>query len=467
MTDLRVRAPDVPVDEPPWVVLADRSDRSGRDEGVADRRRVLVTVLAGALAVLLLVGVSGTVAARRLAEKEAVNDAATTTALLADAVVQPALRDGLVSGDPAAFAGVDRAVHAHVLGPYGVRVKLWTSDGRIVYSDEPRLVGRSFALGDEEREVFSNPVSRAEISDLDRPENEYERGQGRLLEVYRPVWTPDGTPLLFEVYAPYDGVTERTGQLWRGFAGITISSLLGLIVLMLPVVWRLLGNLRAAQLQRERLLERAVEASADERRRIAGTLHDGVVQELAGASFSVASSAVRARTAGQRELAAQLDESVGVVRRCIAGMRSLLVDIYPPSLAVSGLVVALEDLGTGLRSRDVDVQLEAEPDAAARLDEQQQRLVYRVAHECLLNCMRHAAARVVRLDLASAGDDVLLAISDDGQGFDPAAVLASPTEGHFGLRVLADVARDGRADLRVSSAPGRGTRWELRLPAAG
>ena len=449
---------------PPWVVLADRSHRSGRGDDLADRRRVLLTVLAGALAVLLLVGISGTVAARRLAEKEAVNDAATTTALLADAVVQPALRDGLVSGDPVAFAGVDRAVHAHVLGPYGVRVKLWTSDGRIVYSDEPRLVGRTYALGDEEREVFSSPVSRAEISDLDRPENVYERGQGRLLEVYRPVWTPDGTPLLFEVYAPYDGVTVRTGQLWRGFAGITISSLLGLIVLMLPVVWRLLGNLRAAQQQRERLLERAVEASADERRRIAGTLHDGVVQELAGASFSVASSAVRARTAGQPELASQLDESVGVVRRCIAGMRSLLVDIYPPSLAVSGLVVALEDLGTGLRSRDVDVRLAADADAAARLDEQQQRLVYRVAHECLLNCMRHAAATVVRIELASAGDDVLLAIDDDGQGFDAEATLAAPAEGHFGLRVLADVARDGCADLRVSSAPGRGTRWELRLP---
>jgi two-component system NarL family sensor kinase len=465
-TDSRTQAgPPTPVDEPAWVVLADRAHRTGQGDDLADRRRVLVTVLAGALAVLLLVGVSGTVAARRLAEKEAVNDAATTTALLADAVVQPALRDGLLTGDPAAFTRVDRAVRAHVLGPYGVRVKLWTSDGRIVYSDESRLVGRTYALGDEEREVFSNPVSRAEISDLDRPENVYERGQGRLLEVYRPVWTPSGTPLLFEVYAPYDGVTVRSGQLWRGFAGITLSSLLGLIVLMLPVVWRLLGNLRAAQQQRERLLERAVEASADERRRIAGTLHDGVVQELAGASFSVASSAVRARTVGQPEMAAQLDESVGVVRRSIAGMRSLLVDIYPPSLVVSGLVVALEDLGTGLRSRDVDVRMEADPDAAARLDEEQQRLVYRVAHECLLNCMRHAAATTVRLDLASVGDDVRLTIHDDGQGFDPAATLAAPPEGHFGLRVLADVAREGGADLRVSSAPGRGTRWELRVPS--
>ncbi|NUR07249.1 MAG: integral membrane sensor signal transduction histidine kinase [Nocardioidaceae bacterium] len=449
--------------QPPWVVLADPSRDRGRDDVTIDRRRVLATMLLGALAVIVLVGASGTVAARRLAERESVNDAAKTTALLADTVVQPALRDDLLTGNKAAFDQIDKAVRDQVLGPYGVRVKLWTADGRIVYSDEPRLVGEKYRLGAEEREVFSSPVSRAEISDLDRPENKFELGQGKLLEVYRPVWTPNGTPLLFEVYSPYDGVTERTGQLWRGFAGITLSSLLGLIVLMLPVVWTLLGSLRAAQKQREGLLERAVEASADERRRIAGTLHDGVVQELAGASFSVASAAARARSVGQPELAEQLRDSSGVVRRSIASMRSLLVDIYPPSLAVSGLVVALEDLGTGLRSREVDVHTDVDPDAAAALGEEQQRLVYRVAQECLLNCMRHAMASTARLSLSRERDTVLLVVEDDGQGFDAAATWAHPPEDHFGMRVLADIAREGRADLRVAAAPGWGTRWEMRL----
>lgn len=42
------------------------------------------------------------------------------------------------------------------------------------------------------------------------------QGQGKLLEVYRPVWTPDDDPLLFETYAPYDDVTTSAGQLWRG-----------------------------------------------------------------------------------------------------------------------------------------------------------------------------------------------------------------------------------------------------------
>ena len=93
---------------------------------------------------------------------------------------------------------------------------------------------------------------------------------------------PSGQPLLFETYLPYDTVTARTGQLWRGFAGITVSSLLLLIVLMLPILWRLLDRVRAAHDQRVHLLERAVDASATERQRVAASLHDGVVQELAG-----------------------------------------------------------------------------------------------------------------------------------------------------------------------------------------
>jgi two-component system NarL family sensor kinase len=226
------------------VVLADGDSSRAAGPSVVHRGRVLLPLLVGAIVVLLLVGFSGAVAASRLAEKEAVHDAATNADVIAETVVQPALRNGLPEGGEAAFARMDRAVRREVLGRSSVRVKIWTAKGQIVYSDEPRLVGRTFALGAEERGVFTHPVTRAEVSDLHEPENTYEQGKGKLLEVYRPVWTPDGTPLLFETYAPYGSVSSKAGQLWRGFAGITLTSLLGLIVLMVPVVWSLLGRLR-------------------------------------------------------------------------------------------------------------------------------------------------------------------------------------------------------------------------------
>jgi two-component system, NarL family, sensor kinase len=451
-------------DRPAWRTLADASRHTPAELAPVSRRQVLTSIILGAAAVLILVAVSGSLAARRLAEKESVNDAAKNAGLLAEAVIQPALRDSLVTGDPDAFAVMKKAVTNHVLSrDTSLRVKIWTPQGRIVYSDEPRLVNQRYPLGEEERDVFTHPVTRAEVSDLSKPENRFERGMGPLLEVYRPVWMPNGDPLLFETYAPYDGVKERSTELWRGFAGITVSSLLAVIVLMVPIVWRLLTRVRQSQEQREALLERAVEASTDERRRIAGTLHDGVVQELAGASFVVSSAAARASAIGQEELAAHLRDAAATVRRGITGMRTLLVDIYPPSLETSGLVVALEDLTSSLEARDIDVDLDLDPHSVEGLDPEGERLVYRVAHESLLNAMRHALAGRVTVSLRAEDNTTVLEVADNGIGFDAAEAFDKPHEGHFGLRVLVDVAREGGADLLLATAPGHGTRWLLKV----
>ena len=55
-----------------------------------------------------------------------------------------------------------------------MRVKVWTPEGTIIYSDEPRIVGETFELGEEERSVLVAPTTHAEVSDLTRPENRYE-----------------------------------------------------------------------------------------------------------------------------------------------------------------------------------------------------------------------------------------------------------------------------------------------------
>lgn len=449
----------------PWVRVSTPQQPGDATSRPLSTVRVLMTIGVGTVVVLVLVGLVGSLAASRLAERESVHDAARDTSRLAEEVVTPHLTNRLRHGDPAAVAAIDRAVRAHVLGGSYVRVKLWAPDGRILYSDAPQLIGRRYPLGEEERGVLNRPTTRAEISDLQRPENALERGQDKLLEVYRPVWSPDGSPLLFETYARYDEVTARAGQLWRGFAGVTLSSLLALILLLVPVVWRLLDRLRQAQRQREQLLQRAVEVSTEERRRIAATLHDGPVQELVAASFVAVSVTEKARAAGQPELADELKQVSLVVRGGIASMRSLLVDIYPANLSSSGLAVALEDLTTGLRGRGLDVRVAVEESAVARLDPRQERLVYRVAHEVMLNTMRHASATQTSVSLRAERDQVVLEVDDDGLGFDAEQVLKAPAEGHFGLRLLGDSTADAGADLQVSSASGAGTCWRLRVPA--
>ena len=428
------------------------------------RRTVFMHV--GIAAAIVVVGVSlaGSVASRHIAEREAVTDAARDTGLLADAVVQPALTDSLLRGDPQTLARMDGVVRTNVLTTSVVRVKIWTPDGKIVYSDESRLVGEQFRLDADARGVLSHPKVKAEVSNLSRPENRYERGLGKLLEVYRPVWTPSGQPLLFETYSPYDDVRGRSSTLWRGFAGVTVSSLLVLLLLLLPILWRLLDRVQRAQTQRVALLQRAVDASDDERRRIAGTLHDGVVQELVGASLAVGSAAEMAVATGDAALVGRLDRAAGTVRASIRSLRSLLVDIYPPSLTNAGLVAALMDLADGVRARGLDVECDLDGEIAGRLDPAQQRTVFRIAQECLRNAAQHSEARHVRMSLREQPSVAVLEIGDDGVGFDASTILSDAASEHFGLRVVTDVAAESGATLLLSTAPGEGCRWQLQVP---
>jgi two-component system, NarL family, sensor kinase len=452
---------------PGFVSLTGNSELHRPERKPPSLRRIIVALTLIALVLVAVVLVGATLAASRLADREAVNDAANTANLLATSVVTPALTDDLLTSQPAAVARMDQAVRRSVLPNGIVRVKLWRPDGTIVYSDDARLIGRTFALDDEQRAALASPQTRAHVSTLDRSENEFEQFEGKLVEVYRPVWTPSGRQLLFEVYGDYQPVLTRASDLRRALAGLLISTVLLLAALLAPLGWRLIAALRSAARQRERLLQRAVDASDEERRRIAVNLHDGPVQELVASSYATAGAAQRAETAGRADDAAAIREAEEAVRATVGSLRSVLVDLYPASLATAGLASALSDLAASLRSRGVRVQIDLEPAALEMLDAPDERLVYRTTRECLRNVASHAQASTVEVSLTAEADRVVLALDDDGVGFDAVTVLVTPPAGHLGLRSLVDLAERRGADLQVASAPGAGTRWRLVLPRTG
>jgi signal transduction histidine kinase len=457
-----------PAQPPPssWSTLASAGDRRGDADDGVPLRRLFLQLIAATVVVLGVVAVGGAVVARQTAERQGVHDAAALADVIATSAVQPQLTDAMLT---------DAALTQRVFGPLAgslvsgsvVRVKIWTPSGSILWSDESRLVGRTFPLDDEARDALTAPKTVAAVSDLTRPENEFERTQGRLLEVYRPVWTPAGEPLLMEAYFRYDDVSTRGSQLWRGFSGIMLSSLLAVLLLLTPIVWTLAGRTRRAQAQREALLHRAADGSLAERRRIAGELHDGLVQELAAASFSVAAQAESAAKRGEPAVADALRDTASTVRAGIGVLRSLLVDLYPPNLRSAGLPAALLDLAATLEGRDTTIELDVDEAAAARLDPAGQEAVFRVAQESLRNAVRHAHATRIRLSLAveplAAEDVVRLDVADNGVGL-PGPVPESRPDS-FGLRLMMDQAESVGAWLGVRSAPGAGTTVRLEVPA--
>ena len=414
--------------------------------------------LAG-LAVLAVFGAGALLALRSLGHTEALRDARQFATLAGQGVVEPAIAPDLLGGDREAIAAVDRIVQERVLGERVVRVKIWSRDGHVLYSDEPRLIGSRYPLDDAKLDVLRTGRTRAELSDLTGPENRFEQGQGSLYEVYLPVRAPDGTPLLFETYQRTSSVASTGRRIWMPFAALLLASLGLLWLVQVPLAWRLDRKLRRTQQAREALLVHAVEASTDERRRIAAELHDGPVQELAGLSYSLSAAAQTETSPTARET---LDGAAAGTRDSMRQLRSLLVEIHPPNLRASGLQAAMADLLAPLQARGIDTELTVEPGIG--LDEEAERLVYRAAAEALRNVQRHAEATRVRVAVTRGGGHVRLEVTDDGRGFAPGERERRREEGHVGLSLLEELAARAGGGLEIRSAPDEGTTFRLELP---
>jgi two-component system NarL family sensor kinase len=410
--------------------------------------------LAG-LVVLLLVGITGMLVLRRLTDAQALDEARQVTAVGAR-IVERRVTDDLVEGDADALASVASVVAAAVLHEPVVRVKIWTRDGTVVYSDEAALIGRTFGLGEEEQATLASGEVDAEVSDLSAPENRFERPFGKLLEVYTPIRTPDGTPLLFETYQSFSSVADSQRELLRTFAPVLIVALIAFAVLQIPLAWGLARRVRRAQRDREVYLERAIDASDRERRRIAADLHDGAVQDLAGLAMRMSASANQTEDPGVREA---MSDAAGAVRDGIRTLRSAVVGIYPPNLEQAGLAAALSDLTARLPREGLEVVLDVADDT--RFGTEIDTLLYRCCQEALRNVEKHAAAVHVEVSVRGQHGRAVLRVADDGRGID---VSRTEEEGHVGLRLLSDLAMDGGGRLSLLPREGGGTVVQVEVP---
>jgi signal transduction histidine kinase len=419
--------------------------------GAAVARFMLVS-----LAAMAVIVVGAFFALREVAINEAERDTRVRVQSEARLVETAGLRDGILRADPAAIRRLDDVVLGQIVSGSLVRVKLWSKDGTILYSDEPELIGKRFELGDDEAELFETGGTEAELSDLARPENRYERPHGKLLEAHTPIRTPDGTQVLFEIYQRFGSVNAGAQRLLGALAPPLLAGVAVLLLLQVPLAWTMARRLQRGHHERERLLANAVEASSEERRRIAADLHDGVVQDLAAVSYSLAAAAESAPA----PVDAELREAAAETRRGIRQLRTLLLEIYPPELHRAGLAAALADLLTASQARGIETSLDADLDA--ELERETEALLYRVAQEALRNVIEHAAADRVGITVARDDGRIRLLVEDDGRGFDP---VDASGNGHFGLRMLADLVRDAGGVLEVDSAPGSGSRVSVEVPA--
>src|SRR4051794_6853008 len=208
------------------------------------RRRGVVAWQVGQFALigviaLAIVGLATAIASRRVGEREAIAEARTSTLTKVQGSIEPLITDEFVNGDRTTVPRLDDIVRADVLDGDLVRVKIWRDDGTILYSDESRLIGSQYDLAADEQSSLRTGAIEADVSDLTEPENRFEQPFGKLLEVYLPVQTQSGRPVLFEAYYRYSLVEDNGTRLWRSFAPISLGALVLLELVQIPIAWSL------------------------------------------------------------------------------------------------------------------------------------------------------------------------------------------------------------------------------------
>lgn len=209
------------------------------------------------------------------------------------------------------------------------------------------------------------------------------------------------------------------------------------------------------------LSRRLIRAQEDERARIARELHDDVTQRLAVLAIEV----------GRAELAAQggmQSEAMRAVRQEITRLsedvHALAYQLHPSVLEELGLAEALRaECERRLRQGWTDLSASLEP-LPAVVGKEAALCLFRVAQEALNNVARHAGALVAGVTLRPIDGGLLLAVRDDGVGFDP----EHPRERmHLGLASMRERVRLLGGTLDIESAPGRGTTIVAWVPGAG
>ena len=210
----------------------------------------------------------------------------------------------------------------------------------------------------------------------------------------------------------------------------------------------------------ERFAEQIVLLGETERRRLAGEIHDGISQRIVSLSFHL-SAAADALSTDPARAAEQIARAQELAAGALEETRHAIAGLRPPVLDDLGLAASLESLARSTPLPNVQVDT-----VSTSLPEHVETAVYRIAQEALQNVMKHASAEHVHLRLSVTAGAVLLEISDDGTGFDPASATEPAGPVGYGLPGMQQRAELLGGQLTADSSPGRGTVVRLRVPIA-
>jgi signal transduction histidine kinase len=342
----------------------------------------------------------------------------------------------------------DRLVYGGRATPYEI---LSTFSGRVgeTYSTEdvlPRmaqLLGEAtgaaaahvwLRVGDEMRPAATWPVDAEPATPVRAPRDTLPPLHGAAVEVRHQGELLGALSVEMPPSDPMRPAKERIVRDLAAQAGLVLRNV------------RLIEELRESR-------RRIVAAQDDRAKKLERNIHDGAQQQLVAL-------AVKARLAGSlaskdaERTATMLDEIQRDLTEALENLRDLARGIYPPLLADQGLAAAIT-----AQARKSSLPMRVDADGAGRFAPEIEATVYFCVLEALQNVAKYAEATQTSVTLSADGRELQFSVTDDGRGFDAAAVSRGS-----GLQGIADRLSAVGGDLVVTSAPGRGTTVTGRVP---
>jgi PAS domain S-box-containing protein len=234
---------------------------------------------------------------------------------------------------------------------------------------------------------------------------------------------------------------------------------------------RKLERVQIQQAQRlEDLSRRLVAVQEEERRRLAGELHDRASPNLAALKITLGTLARTLPASILADAESYLADAYALLDDTTVGVREICADLRPTALDYAGLIPALEGYAAQFMKRTaIAVRVKKPPDML-RLGSNIESVLFRIVQEALTNCAKHACAKKIDIEFANSDRYVTLTIKDDGCGFDPGTLSQlSPSANlpGLGLITMKERAEFVGGTFTITSHPAAGTEIRVELENRG
>ncbi len=331
-----------------------------------------------------------------------------------EAVVEDLTRTGLIHhAQHPVVAHFDEEVRLRLLGTDTVRVKVWSADGTILYSDASGLIGQKYPPSPDLTTAFAGgPV--VDVPDLSLPENTFEQDFDALLEYYIPAVSESGEVIaVFEVYQEASSLATTVGLIRRA-VWVTIAVVFGLLATFTTTLtfsnWRALDRRRR---QAEGLLTALARSQDEERERVIGILHDDVGQPLYRILYGLQTLSTHL---DDGELGGEVKRLDGLGREIDQALRAelrLLRHHVGGDESLATTVASLVDV----TRRETDLEIDVYLDPSIEVPPGSRAALVRAAEEGLINARKHAQAHHVDITLERRRGRIVLEVADDGIGY--------------------------------------------------